>query len=90
MQIPAQEHARSVANGTKTRYWIVVASKDHVARGVEAGIAQACHGKRAPLQRMQPDDLGDLLLAQTGIWRISCLPVFYGHRASAGRASLSA
>lgn len=36
-----------------TKYWIVVASKDHVQVGVEQGIAQACHGKATPLKRMQ-------------------------------------
>ena len=36
--------------------WIVVASKDHVQRGVSAGFAQACHGKGSPLRRMQPGD----------------------------------
>jgi hypothetical protein len=29
----------------KTKYWIIVASKDHVQRGIKEGIAQACHGK---------------------------------------------
>lgn len=38
------------------KYWIVVASKDHVARGVEGGFMQANHGKLAPLKRMKPDD----------------------------------
>jgi EVE domain len=38
------------------RYWIGVASKDHVARGVGGGFCQLCHGKAAPLKRMQPGD----------------------------------
>lgn len=38
------------------RYWIGVASKDHVARGVAGGFCQLCHGKAAPLKRMQPGD----------------------------------
>ena len=38
------------------KYWIIVASKDHVKTGIEEGIAQACHGKAAPLMRMQKDD----------------------------------
>lgn len=38
------------------RYWIVVASKDHVQGGVAGGFAQACHGKAAPLKRMQTGD----------------------------------
>jgi len=27
------------------KYWIIVASKDHVKNGISAAIAQACHGK---------------------------------------------
>jgi len=38
------------------KYWIIVASKDHVQRGVQAGFCQACHGKSTPLKRMKPDD----------------------------------
>lgn len=38
------------------RYWTGVASKDHVARGVAGGFCQLCHGKAAPLKRMQPGD----------------------------------
>lgn len=38
------------------RYWVIVASKDHVMRGVQAGIAQANHGKAAPLKRMRVGD----------------------------------
>lgn len=38
------------------RYWISVASKDHVTTGVAEGIAQACHGKAAPLKRMRKND----------------------------------
>jgi predicted RNA-binding protein len=39
-----------------TRYWVAVASREHVKRGEAAGICQACHGKRGPLQRMKPGD----------------------------------
>ena len=39
-----------------TKYWISVASKDHVKTGVTEGIAQACHGKAAPLKRMRKND----------------------------------
>ena len=39
-----------------TRYWIGVASREHVLRGIAEGIAQVCHGKQGPLARMQPDD----------------------------------
>jgi predicted RNA-binding protein len=37
-------------------YWIGVASKDHVDRGVEGGFCQLCHGKSQPLKRMEPGD----------------------------------
>jgi predicted RNA-binding protein len=37
-------------------YWVVVASRDHVKRGVEEGVCQACHGKEAPLKRMREGD----------------------------------
>ncbi len=38
------------------KYWIIVASKDHAQRGTSEGVAQACHGKEAPLKRMKPGD----------------------------------
>lgn len=38
------------------KYWIGVASREHVARGVTEGIAQVCHGKGGPLKRMSPGD----------------------------------
>jgi hypothetical protein len=28
------------------KYWIGVASKEHVLRGVDEGFAQVCHGKK--------------------------------------------
>lgn len=40
----------------KTKYWVIVASKDHVKKGLTEGFAQACHGKTAPLKRMKKDD----------------------------------
>lgn len=40
----------------KIKYWIIAASKDHVKNGITEGIAQACHGKAAPLKRMQKGD----------------------------------
>lgn len=39
-----------------TKYWLGVVSKEHVLRGVELGIAQANHGKRTAVERMQPGD----------------------------------
>lgn len=41
---------------SNSRYWLIVASKDHVKNGIAQGIAQACHGKGAPLRRMQKGD----------------------------------
>jgi hypothetical protein len=41
---------------SEARYWIIVASKNHVLRGVQGGFAQANHGKSAPLKRMQVGD----------------------------------
>ena len=38
------------------KYWIIVASKDHSAIGQTQNIAQACHGKEAPLKRMKTGD----------------------------------
>ena len=38
------------------RYWIGVASKDHVLKGVEGGFCQLCHGKSNPLKRLSPGD----------------------------------
>ena len=37
-------------------YWIIVASKDHIQRGLIDGFIQANHGKAAPLKRMQVGD----------------------------------
>jgi len=38
------------------RYWVGVASRDHVLRAVEGGFVQLSHGKRAPLERMGVGD----------------------------------
>ena len=38
------------------KYWITVASKDHIARGIAGGFMQANHGKQAALKRMQTGD----------------------------------
>lgn len=40
----------------KTRYWVVVASKDHVENGKKLGIVQTNHGKASALKRMAPGD----------------------------------
>ncbi len=39
-----------------TRYWIAVASKEHVQKGESGGFAQVCHGKRGPLVGMHEND----------------------------------
>jgi len=47
----------------ETKYWVIVASKDHVQQGMAEGIAQACHGKSSPLKRMKK---GDALVYYSG------------------------
>ncbi|MHA4915566.1 EVE domain-containing protein, partial [Enterococcus faecium] len=37
-------------------YWIGVASRDHIARGVAGGFCQLCHGKAQALKRMKKGD----------------------------------
>lgn len=39
-----------------TQYWVGVASHEHVKAGVAGSFAQVCHGKGAPLQKMQSGD----------------------------------
>jgi hypothetical protein len=38
------------------RYWIGVASRDHVRAGAAGGFCQLCHGERSPLGRMATGD----------------------------------
>ena len=38
------------------KHWIAVASAEHVRRGLAEGFMQVCHGKAAPLKRIQPGD----------------------------------
>ena len=38
------------------KYWIAVVSNEHVKMGVEGGFAMACHGKKAPLNKMNEGD----------------------------------
>jgi len=40
----------------KPKYWIVTVSKEHVLNGKEWEIMQVCHGKKAPLKRINKDD----------------------------------
>ena len=39
------------------KYWIGVASREHVIRGVEGGFVMLNHGKKAPLDRMNGGDV---------------------------------
>jgi hypothetical protein len=38
------------------RFWIGVASRDHVQAGVDGGFCQLCHGKAGPMRRLKPGD----------------------------------
>ncbi|MGM0588943.1 MAG: EVE domain-containing protein [Bacteroidota bacterium] len=38
------------------KYWLIVASKDHVEAAVEGGFCQACHGKAWPMKKLSPGD----------------------------------
>lgn len=38
------------------KYWIGVASKDHVENGVTLGICQFCHGKAGPVKKLTKGD----------------------------------
>lgn len=39
-----------------SKYWIGVASEDHVKHGVTEGFCQLCHGKSSPLKKMKEED----------------------------------
>ena len=39
-----------------TRYWVGVASRDHVRAAVDGGFCQLGHGKEAPVRRLQRGD----------------------------------
>ena len=41
---------------TETKYWIGVASRDHVLGGVAGGFCQLNHGKAGPISRLKPGD----------------------------------
>ncbi|MEQ9437828.1 MAG: EVE domain-containing protein [Cyclobacteriaceae bacterium] len=42
--------------GTTKKYWIAVASRNHVQAGISGGFAQANHGKRGPMKQMSKGD----------------------------------
>ena len=39
-----------------TAFWIGVASRDHVMKGVNGGFCQLSHGKASPVERLKPGD----------------------------------
>ena len=41
---------------SNTRYWICVASRDHVMKGIAGGFCQLSHGKSAPVKRLSAGD----------------------------------
>ena len=43
-------------SSTASKYWIAVASAEHVRRGRSEGFMQVNHGKAAPLKRVKPGD----------------------------------
>jgi hypothetical protein len=43
-------------NKENKKFWIGVASKNHVENGVKIGICQFCHGKLAPAKRLKKGD----------------------------------
>jgi predicted RNA-binding protein len=43
-------------NTRDKRYWIGIASREHVKTGVAGGFSQLCHGKAQPLKRMAVGD----------------------------------
>lgn len=38
------------------KYWVAVASREHVQKGVAGGFAQVCHGNAGPLKQMTGGD----------------------------------
>lgn len=39
-----------------TAFWVGVASRDHVMKGVAGGFCQLSHGKSSPVERLKPGD----------------------------------
>jgi hypothetical protein len=73
-----------------TKYWIAVASADHVAQGKQGGFMQVNHGKAAPLKRIKKGDMvayysplktyggTEKLRAFTGLGRITSQAPYQG------------
>ena len=51
-----------------SRNWVAVASAEHVRIGRSKGFMQVCHGKAAPLRRIQPGD-GVVYYSPTSVFR---------------------
>lgn len=51
------------SNGSAPRYWVGVASQEHVGWGLEGGFAQFCHGKQGPARRPRR---GDFIIYYSG------------------------
>jgi hypothetical protein len=51
-----------------SRNWVAVASAEHVRIGRSNGFMQVCHGKAAPLKRIQPGD-GVVYYSPTNVFR---------------------
>jgi hypothetical protein len=51
-----------------SRNWVAVASAEHVRFGRSQGFMQVCHGKAAPLRRIQPGD-GVVYYSPTHVFR---------------------
>ena len=45
-----------MAEKKEQRFWVVVASKDHIQMGVDGGFVQSNHGKSTSLKRMKSGD----------------------------------
>ncbi len=46
----------AIQRSSATKFWLGVASKNHVSIGVSQGFAQVNHGRKGPLMRMQSGD----------------------------------
>jgi hypothetical protein len=61
LQSPVRRQQRldaglSVLSRAMTKYWIGVASRDHVEKGVEGGFCHLCHGKMTAVRRLTAGD----------------------------------
>ena len=73
---------------SERRYWIGVASNDHVENAVRDGFVQLSHGKAGPVERLKPGDAfafyspraaypsGETLQAFTAIGRVAEGPMY--------------